>query len=217
MEKTDGERPALTPDEQFAGQESIASAQQSAVQELQKAEEKTEEMATLLTQLQEKEAEAKANYDLFLRERAELENFKRRMQRERAESLRFANEPLLRDLLPAIDNLERAIDHAQGGGNGAPLVDGVSLVFRSLLDILEKHGVHRVSAKGQPFDPNQHEAMAQVESAELAPNMVVDEHHAGYVLHGRLLRPALVTVAKAPVIEPEAAVSGVEDDKKYEK
>jgi molecular chaperone GrpE len=212
MEKTDREPPALTPDEQCAGQESMASAQQSAMPESEKTEEKTEEMATLLAQLQEKETEAKANYDLFLRERAELENFRRRMQRERAESLRFANEPLLRDLLPAIDNLERAIDHAQG--DGAPLVDGVTLVFRSLLDILEKHGVSRVSAKGQPFDPNQHEAMAQVESAELAPNTVVGEHHAGYVLHGRLLRPALVTVARAPVIEPPPTANGVEDEKK---
>src|SRR5712691_11777865 len=93
-----------------------------------------DEKAALLAKLQEKEAEAKANYDLFLRERAELENFKRRMQREQAESLRFANEPLIRDLLPVLDNLERAIGHARGGGNGQPLVDGVALVVRSLLD-----------------------------------------------------------------------------------
>jgi molecular chaperone GrpE len=160
-----------------------------------------DEKAQLLAKLGEKEAEAKANYDLFVRERAELENFKRRMQREQAESFRFANEPLVRDLLPVLDNLERAVSHAQGGGNGQPLVEGVTLVVRSFLDTLEKHGVTRVSGKGELFDPSKHEAMAQVESAEVAPNTVVDEYCPAYLLHGRLLRPALVTVAKAPAEE----------------
>ena len=163
-----------------------------------------DEKAALLAKLQEKEAEAKANYDLFLRERAELENFKRRMQREQAESLRFANEPLIRDLLPVLDNLERAVGHAQGGGNGQPLVEGVALVVRSLLDALEKYGVTRVTAKGEPFDPTRHEAMAQAESTEVAPNTVLDEYRPAYLLHGRLLRPALVTVAKAPTGEKKS-------------
>jgi molecular chaperone GrpE len=160
-----------------------------------------DEKAALLAKLQEKEAEAKANYDLFLRERADVENFKRRMQREQAESLRFANEPLIRDLLPVIDNLERAVGHAQGGGNGQSLVEGVALVVRSLLDALEKHGVTRVTAKGKPFDPTRHEAMAQAESTQVAPNTVIDEYGPAYLLHDRLLRPALVTVAKAPAGE----------------
>lgn len=161
----------------------------------------TDETAELLAKLNEKEAEAKANYELFVRERADLENFKRRMQREQAESFRFANEPLVRDLLPVLDNLERAVSHAQGGGNGQPLVEGVTLVVRSFLDTLEKYGVTRVSGKGELFDPTKHEAMAQVENAEVAPNTVVDEYCPAYLLHGRLLRPALVTVAKAPAGE----------------
>lgn len=157
-----------------------------------------DEHATLLAKLAEKEVEAKANYDLFLRERAEMENFKRRMQREQSESVRFANEPLIRDLLPILDNLERAVSHAQGGGNGQPLVEGVNLVVRSFLDALEKYGVTRVGAKGEQFDPSKHEAMAQVENVEVSPNTVVDEYCPAYLLHGRLLRPALVTVAKPP-------------------
>jgi len=163
--------------------------------------EEKDEKEMLLAQLNEKEAEAKANYDLYLRERADLENFKRRMQREQAEAVRYANEPLIRDLLPVLDNLERAVGHAQDGGNGQSLVDGVSLVMRSFLDTLEKYGVSRVSAKGEPFDPAQHEAMAQTERADLAPNTVVDEYCPAYLLHGRLLRPAMVTVAKAPTEE----------------
>lgn len=164
-----------------------------------------DEKAVLLAKLEEKEAEAKANYELFLRERAELENFKRRMQREQAESLRFANEPLIRDLLPAIDNLERAVSHAQGGGNSQPLLEGVALVVRSFLETLEKYGVTRVTAKGELFDPIRHEAMAQAENANVAPNTVVDEYCPAYLLHGRLLRPALVTVATAPTSEKKFA------------
>ena len=184
-EKPDRDDAAIEPGAQAEGQENEAG----------------DEKAALLAKLQEKEAEAKANYDLFLRERADVENFKRRMQREQAESLRFANEPLIRDLLPVLDNLERAVGHAQGGGNGQPLVEGVALVVRSLLDALEKYGVTRVTAKGEPFDPTRHEAMAQAESAEVAPNTVIDEYRPAYLLHGRLVRPALVTVAKAPASE----------------
>ena len=163
-----------------------------------------DEKAALLAQLNEKETEAKANYDLYLRERADLENFKRRMQREQAEAVRYANEPLIRDLLPVLDNLERAVEHSQGGRNGQSLVEGVSLVMRSFLDTLEKYGVSRVSAKGEQFDPAKHEAMAQTERADLAPNTVVDEYCPAYLLHGRLLRPAMVTVAKAPPEEKKA-------------
>jgi len=188
MEKPDRDNPVAESSELAEGQE----------------KETGDEKAALLAKLQEKEAEAKANYDLFLRERAELENFKRRMQREQAESLRFANEPLIRDLLPVLDNLERAVGHAQGGGNGQPLVEGVALVVRSLLDALEKYGVTRVTAKGEPFDPTRHEAMAQAESTEVAPNTVLDEYRPAYLLHGRLLRPALVTVAKAPTGEKKS-------------
>jgi molecular chaperone GrpE len=174
-----------------------SSAPREASAENLQAEPAVDELTTLRLQMEEKTKEAKANYDLFLRERAENENFKRRMQREKSEAIRFANEPLVRDILPVLDNLERAIAHAQGGSGAQSLVDGVTLVARSFLETLEKHGVSRVSAKGQTFDPTKHEAMAQVESAEVAPNTVVDEYTPAYMLHDRLLRPALVTVSKA--------------------
>ena len=188
MEKTDQDTPSV---ESASGQT-----------EAQESEE--DEKAALWARLKEKEAEAKANYESFLRERADVENFKRRMQREQAEAVRFANEPLIRDLLPVVDNLERAVGHAQSGGNGQPLVEGVALVARSFLDTLEKYGVTRVTAKGEPFDPSRHEAMAQVERADIAANTVVDEYCPAYLLHGRLLRPALVTVAKTPSDEKKS-------------
>jgi len=143
-------------------------------------------------------AEAAQNHDRWLRERADLENVKRRAARERDDTVKYANERVLKDLLPVIDNLERAVEHAQGGGNGHPLVEGVALVLKEFRNVLEKHGVTRIETKGAAFDPAHHEAMAQVESAEHEPNAVVAEHQAGYRLNDRLLRPALVTVAKPP-------------------
>jgi molecular chaperone GrpE len=151
------------------------------------------EIDQLRQQLQAKTEEASRNNDLHLRERADLENFKKRMVREKAEALRFACEPLIRELLPVVDNLERAVEHA--GGKGESLVEGVRLVLKSLLDTLERYGVKRIEAAGEQFDPARHQAMAQVESPEHEPNQVVQQHHSGYLLHDRLLRPALVTVS----------------------
>ena len=156
-----------------------------------------DELTLIQQQLAEKEAEAKENYDRLLRERAELENFKRRMQREKSESIRYASEPLLRDILPVVDNLERAVAHAKDSEGGSALVEGVELVLRSFIDTMEKHGVSRVKAKGEAFDPTQHEAVTQVENNEVAPNTVLDELQSGYQLHDRLLRPAMVSVSKA--------------------
>ena len=156
------------------------------------------ELVKLRQQLELKDKEAKDNYDRFVRQVAELENFKRRALRERDEGIRFAKEDFARDILPIVDNLERAVTHAQGGGNGKPLIEGVELVLKGLLDVLSKHGVEQISAVGQPFDPGKHEAMVQVESEQHQPNTVVEEYHKGYTVQDRLLRPALVSVAKAP-------------------
>jgi molecular chaperone GrpE len=147
----------------------------------------------LRQQLEEAQSEARANHDRFLRERADLENFKKRMQREKADALRFASEPLIRELLPVVDNLERAAEQATG--NGQSILEGVKLVLKSFVDVLDRYGVTRIDAVGEPFDPSRHQAMAQVESAEHEPSRVVEQHHRGYLLHDRLLRPALVTVS----------------------
>jgi molecular chaperone GrpE len=149
--------------------------------------------------------EARQHHERWVRERADRENLKKRAARERADTVKFANERLLKDLLPVVDNLARAVEHARDGGNGAPLVEGVNLVLKSLLEVLERHGVTRVPAKGEPFDPAHHEAMAQVETSAQEPNTVVEEHQPGYRLQERLLRPALVTVAKAPPADPNLA------------
>jgi len=158
----------------------------------------------LTEELAAKTREAAENYDRFLRERADLENVKKRMQRERADALRYCTEALVRDLLPVIDDLERTVEHAEGGGNGQPLVEGARLILKKAIDVLERHGVQRIEANGQPFDPALHEAITQVFGPDREPNQVVDQFRAGYRLHDRLLRPAQVSVsAKRPVERPQ--------------
>lgn len=151
-----------------------------------------EELRLARDELTSLRQEAEKFQDLYVRERADLENFKRRTQRERADTLRFAVEPMARDLLIVVDNLERALAHTQGGDPA--LVEGVKLVYKSLLEVLERHAVQRIDASGAIFDPNRHEAIAQVESPDHEPNQVVTQHQAGYLLHDRLLRPAMVSV-----------------------
>jgi len=162
-----------------------------------------ERVRALEADLAKAREEAKQAQDRWLRERADLENVKRRSAREKADLAKFASEGVLRDLLPVVDNLERAVAHAEDQND--PLLSGVKLVLKSLQDVLERHGVTRVKARGSLFDPTQHQAMAQVESAVHEPNAVVDEHQAGYRLHDRLLRPAMVTVAKAPSPDQDLA------------
>jgi molecular chaperone GrpE len=139
--------------------------------------------------------EARTAHDRWVRERADLENLRKRGARERQDAVRFGNESIVRELLPVVDNLERALKAAATSGEARALVDGVDLILKALLDALARHGVERVTAHGAPFDPTHHEAVAHVESAH-EPNLVIEEHQPGYRLHDRLLRPALVTVSK---------------------
>jgi molecular chaperone GrpE len=127
--------------------------------------------------------------DKLLRALAETDNVRRRAQRDREEHLKYATESLIRDLLPAA---------GRGTSGAATVVEGVELIQRELLRVLEKNGLTRYSAVGQPFDPTRHEAIARVVSVEQPPNTVIAETAPGYMLHGRLLRAALVAVAAAP-------------------
>ncbi len=170
----------------------------STLEQENKEESTPSEIEKLRQELAAKEIETKKNYDLFLRQSADLENFKKRVAREKEEAFRYGNEALVKDLLPILDNLERALEHAELGGNGNPLLEGIELVLKGFLEILEKHGVTQISAKGETFNPQKHEAFAQVESKDHEPNTVVQELHKGYFMRDRLLRPSLVSVAKSP-------------------
>ena len=137
-------------------------------------------------------------HDRLLRALAEVDNVKRRTQRERDDYVRYANESLLRDLLPILDNFDRALEAARATREATKVVEGIALIQRELLKVLERIGVTRYSALGERFDPNRHEATGRVVSVNQAPDTVVAELAPGYSLNGRLLRPAQVVVAAAP-------------------
>lgn len=147
------------------------------------------------TQLEDKTREAAELFDKWLRLQAEVENFKKRMAREKSELMRFGNESLLREILPTLDNLERAIRHGREAKEISALLEGVEITQQELLRALEKFGVKPISALGEVFDPQKHEAISQVESDQ-EPNRVIAEEQKGYSYHERLLRPARVIVSK---------------------
>ncbi|HUJ28261.1 MAG TPA: nucleotide exchange factor GrpE [Myxococcales bacterium] len=136
----------------------------------------------------------KDTHERLLRTAAEFENFKKRAQKERDDAAKFGNERLLKDFLPVMDNLERALDHAEQH-DLKQVIEGVKLVQKLFETTLGKHGVTGFSAVGKPFDPAVHEALMQQESDEPA-NTVLSEMAKGYKLHDRLVRPAAVVVAK---------------------
>ena len=139
-------------------------------------------------------------YQRFVRLAADFENYRKRVEKEKLEYVKFANERLLRDLLQVMDNLERALDAIGDSKELKPIRDGISLVQAELRKVLERHGVERVETVGKPFDPSVHEAFQTSETEEVPPNTVLEEVQAGYKLHGRVLRPALVVVSAAPEI-----------------
>ena len=159
---------------------------------------KGEEVEELKKKLEEKEKEAKENYERLLRTAADLENYKKRAAREKEDWTKFANEDLLKAVLPFIDNMERAVNHAQKVMDTGVLIEGVRLTLQQLLQSLNKFGLSPFESVGKPFDPAMHEAMLVVETDQHEPNQVVEEFQRGYLLNDRLLRPATVSVSKPP-------------------
>lgn len=184
----ENERPASAPTEKgnFPPSSSGSSSASSLEKEVQVLEEK-------LGQAQKEVAESK---DRYIRLYAEFENFRKRAQREKEEFTRFAAEQVIKDLLPILDDLERALSHAEKSQEIKGLIEGMRLVEKQWTTSLEKAGLTPFSSLGQPFDPHMHEAMAQIETDQQAPGTVVQEYRKGYRIHDRLIRPALVAVAK---------------------
>lgn len=143
----------------------------------------------------ELEAEVAELKDRLLRSIADMDNVRRRAARDSEDARKFGNERLLRDLLPILDNLELALNAAEQASDLQALKQGVELTHRLLHDTLGRHGLVKLEALGQPFDPNQHEAMAQVAAEDgQEPNQVIEELRPGYQLNERVLRPSLVKV-----------------------
>ncbi|MDQ7838556.1 MAG: nucleotide exchange factor GrpE [Thermodesulfobacteriota bacterium] len=164
-------------------------------------EKSVEELAALI---KEKEQEAIAHYDRMLRMAAELENYKKRAEREKAEHIKYANESLAKELLSILDNLERAAEHAKNDDTDKQaLLAGVEMVLREFMNAMEKFGLKAVDACGQVFDPQYHEAVMVEENDSVEDNTILNELQKGYIFKDRLLRPAMVVVSRRPVSTPE--------------
>jgi molecular chaperone GrpE len=167
---------------------------------------------TLQQRIEELEAAKKDGFERLLRAKADLENFRKRSRRELDDARFEAKGRVLKEILPVVDNLERALTHAEansaeGDESAKGILEGVKLVMRQFEQALEKCEVKAVEAVGKPFDPNFHEAMGQLETDEVEPGAVAQVLQTGYTLGARLLRPAMVVVAKRPP-EPAAGPNG---------
>jgi molecular chaperone GrpE len=167
-------------------------------QKKKKKEDKEKEIEELKKRLEEKEKELKEIHDHLLRLAADFDNYKKRAGREKEEWTKFANEDLIKAVLPFIDNLERAINHAEKVVDTGVMIEGVRFTIQQLLQTLNKFGLSPIESLGKPFDPALHEAMLVVETDQHEPNQVVEEFQKGYLLSDRLLRPATVSVSKPP-------------------
>lgn len=142
-----------------------------------------------------KEKEAKDHYDRYLRAVADLENFKKRAARDKADTIKYGKEEIIKDILPFLDSLDRALEHADAS-DAKTFKEGLALMQDQLLCCLKKHGVERIESAGANFDPNIHEALMQMESDQHENNQIVSEMEKGYLLNGRLIRPSRVCVCK---------------------
>jgi len=168
-------------------------------------ERQEKEIEELKKMLEAKEKEFKEHHDRLLRLAADFDNYKKRAAREKEDWAKFANEELIRAILPFIDNLERALNHAQKVTDTGVLIEGVRLTVQQLLQTLNKFGLSSIQSVGKPFDPALHEAMLVVETDKQEPNQVVEEFQKGYLLNDRLLRPATVSVSKTPEKEVQTS------------
>ena len=157
-------------------------------------------------ELERLKQEAKQAKDQYLRTLAEFDNTKKRLSREKEEFVRYASETLVRDLLPIVDSLGQALVAVDKQADPQAIITGVHLIYRQLLGLLEKEEVKRIPTVGEPFDPHKHEAVAQVEAADgAADDTVIEEVQTGYTMHGKVIRPAMVKVAKASVRKSETS------------
>jgi molecular chaperone GrpE len=156
-----------------------------------------EGVADLEATLQKARAEAAENYDRLLRVSADFENYKKRVSKEKSDLIRYGNDELIKELLPVIDNLERALEHASSEETQEGIQGGVEMTLQQFLGILQRFGVTPIAAEGEPFDPTKHEAVMEQATGDYDPGNVVTELQKGYLLNDRLVRPAKVVVAKA--------------------
>jgi molecular chaperone GrpE len=152
----------------------------------------------ILVEIKAAKLEAAANYDKYLRSLADLENVRRRAEKEKSDIIKYSLETVLKDLLPVLDSFDKAMACAgpeQGDNDWRSFYQGVELVKKQLVETLAQHHLVAISTERASFDPHLHQAIKKIDSAEVSEETVVEEYSKGYLLHGRLVRPAMVSVA----------------------
>jgi molecular chaperone GrpE len=150
----------------------------------------------LLEKIKELQEESTKNFYLYLRSQADIENIKKRNKKDKEDWIRYSNETLIKEMLPVIDNLEKAISHSQDENSFDALKEGVKLTLKGFIDTLVKSGLEEVKAQGEPFDPSYHQAVSQQEDNNVEVGIILVELQRGYTLNERLIRPAMVVVSK---------------------
>ena len=176
-----------------------------------------EALANLEAEYEAYKAESEQQHDQMLRTIAEFDNSRKRAEREKEESLKYALESFVKELIPTIDSIERAIQSTKESQDVDALAEGVEMIYKGLLSTLEKHGVTPIEAVNEPFDPMQHEAVMHVESENVPENNVIEEWQKGYMLHNRVIRPSMVSVSKGKSEQvAESEVPNLEEEESNE-
>lgn len=171
--------------------------QEAELEPSEEVSEQTDSETDLLAELEQARAEAKANADRYLRAEAEMANLRRRVEKDVENAHKYGQEKLVKELLDVADNLERTLAAIDSDSSEVePLKEGVDMTLKGLLGTFAKFQIEVVDPEGEPFDPQRHQAMSMIENPEVEPNTVIAVMQKGYVLHGRLVRPAMVMVSK---------------------
>jgi molecular chaperone GrpE len=176
-----------------------------------------EALANLNAEYEAYKAEAEERHDQMLRTIAEFDNSRKRAEREKEESLKYALESFVKELIPTIDSIERAIQSTKESQDFDALVEGVEMIHKGFLSAFEKRGVTPIEAVNELFDPMQHEAVMHVESEDVPENRVIEEWQKGYMLHNRVIRPSMVSVSKGKSEQvAESEIPNIEEEESNE-
>ena len=176
-----------------------------------------EALANLEAEYEAYKAESEERHDQMLRTIAEFDNSRKRAEREKEESLKYALESFVKELIPTVDSIERAIQSTKESQDFDALIEGVEMIHKGFLSAFEKRGVTPIEAVNELFDPMQHEAVMHVESEDVPENRVIEEWQKGYMLHNRVIRPSMVSVSKGKGEQvPESEAPSIEEEESNE-
>ena len=193
---TDVEEQEIETQTAHSEESEVSEAEESNAEDKSEDSPEAEALANLTTEYETYKAESEKQRDQMLRTIAEFDNSRKRAEREKEESLKYALESFVKELIPTIDSIERAIQSTKESQDVDALVEGVEMIYKGILSALEKRGVTPIEAVNKPFDPMQHEAAMHVESESVPENVVIEEWQKGYMLHNRMIRPSMVSVSK---------------------